>query len=128
MLKSNRLPYFIILIAIILLGILSRSNDIIPPFFGDVLYAMMIYFGMRFLFIKPKQTQILLIALLFCFAIECFQLCQAHWIVTIRKTTLGHYALGQGFLWSDLFYYTFGVIIAYLIDVFVINKSRPSSI
>jgi hypothetical protein len=124
MLKSNRLYYFIILIGIILLGILSRSNNIIPLFLGDVLYAIMVYFGMRFLFIKLKQTQILLLSLLLCFAIECFQLCQANWIVTIRKTTLGHYALGQGFLWSDLFYYSFGCIIAYFIDIFLDKRKN----
>jgi hypothetical protein len=123
MLKNKRFPYFIICIGIVLLGILSRSTHLIPLFFGDVLYAMMIYFGLSFLFIRLTSKQIGLLALLFCFAIEGFQLCQTDWIVTIRKTTIGHYALGQGFLWSDLVYYTFGVTLAYLIDAFWINKS-----
>jgi hypothetical protein len=124
MLKSKRFRYFILCIGIILLGILSRSSNLIPLFFGDVLYAMMIYFGLYFLFVPLTSKQIGLLALGCCFCIEGFQLCQADWIVAIRRTTIGHYALGQGFLWSDLFYYTFGVLVAYFIDVLLVNNIR----
>ncbi|MES2575699.1 MAG: DUF2809 domain-containing protein [Bacteroidota bacterium] len=85
-------------------------------FFGDILYAVMIYFGMRFLFVSNSFMKSVTFALVFCFCIEFLQLYKAEWILTIRKTTLGHYALGQGFLWSDLGYYLMGVIIAFLID------------
>jgi hypothetical protein len=122
MLKSKRFTYFIVFIGIILLGILSRSSHLIPLFIGDVLYAMMVYFGLSFLFVPLTSKQIGLLALLFCFVIEGTQLCQADWIVAIRRTTIGHYALGQGFLWSDLVYYTFGVILAYVIDVFRVKE------
>ena len=124
MLKRKRFTYFILCIGIVLLGILSRSSNGIPLFFGDVLYAIMVYFGLSFLFVSLTSKQIGLLALLFCFAIEGFQLCQADGMVAIRRTTIGHYALGQGFLWSDLVYYTFGVILAYLIDAFWVKKTN----
>ena len=124
MLKSKRFTYFLLFISIILLGILSRSSHSIPLFVGDVLYAMMVYFGLSFLFVSLTSKQIGLLALLFCFAIEGFQLCQADWMVAIRRTTLGHYALGQGFLWSDLVYYSFGVILGYVIDAFWVKKTN----
>lgn len=116
MLKNNRLSYFIIIVSIIILGILSRKIDGVPTFVGDVLYAVMVYFGMRFLFIYKSSKMIIVLALTFCFCIEFLQLYSAEWMLAIRRTTLGHYALGQGFLWSDLGYYALGTVIAFGMD------------
>jgi hypothetical protein len=81
-----------------------------------MLYAVLIYFGFRFLIIDSKKSTSLLLSLLFCFGIEILQLVQIDWLITIRKTTLGHYILGQGFLWLDLFCYVIGSLVAFLID------------
>ena len=114
--KSNRLNYFIIALLVMLLGIFSRKISGIPLFTGDVLYAVLIYFGFRFLFIESKKSTSLLLSLLFCFGIEILQLVQIDWLIAIRKTTLGHYILGQGFLWLDLFCYFIGSLAAYCFD------------
>lgn len=114
--KNKRLQSFLIVIAIVILGILTRKISILPLFIGDLLYAVMIYFIMRILFLNLKPFQIAYISLAICFLIECSQLYQANWIIELRKTVLGHYALGQGFLWSDLVAYAFGISIAYLLD------------
>lgn len=108
--------YPILVLLIIILGILSRKISIIPLFVGDLLYAMMIYFIVRFFFNKNDLLKSAIIALLICFSIEFLQLYQANWIIEIRKTTFGHYILGQGFLWSDLAAYFAGVLISYSID------------
>lgn len=103
----------------------SRKIDMIPLFVGDLLYAVMIYFIVRFLFIKAPQVKIACSALLICYLIECSQIYQAEWINTIRNTTLGHLVLGQGFLWSDLVAYTFGVGFAFLLEkLFFANKTN----
>jgi hypothetical protein len=122
MLKSNRISYFILIVLTIALGILSRKIDGIPTFFGDTLYAVMVYFGIRMFLINLNLKKNAILALIFCFCIEFLQLYRAEWIVAIRRTTLGHYVLGQGFLWSDLGYYTLGVLIAFLIDFNWIKK------
>lgn len=96
--------------------------DGVPLFFGDMLYAVMAYFGMRLLFIKNSQKKALVLALIFCFCIEFLQLYDAEWLLKIRRTTLGHYALGQGFLWSDLVYYTLGILIAFGMDTNLAKK------
>ena len=114
--KSNRLNYFILILFVIILGILSRKISDIPLFIGDVLYAILIYFGLRFLFIHLKTHKTFLLSLLFCFSIEILQLVQIDWLIGLRKTTLGHYILGQGFLWLDLLCYIFGTLIAFVID------------
>lgn len=123
MIKTKRLSYLILIISVIILGLVSRKIDGVPAFFGDTLYAVMLYFGMRFLLINNSFTKTIILALAFCFCIEFLQLCRAEWILAIRRTTLGHYALGQGFLWSDLFFYTLGIMIAFLIDSYLARRN-----
>jgi hypothetical protein len=120
--KGNRLNYFILILFVLILGILSRKISVIPLFIGDVLYAVLIYFGLRFLFIHLKTSKTFLLSLLFCFSIEILQLVQMDWLIGLRKTTLGHYILGQGFLWLDLLCYVAGSIISYFIDKLVLSS------
>lgn len=122
MLNNNRFSYLILIVLVILLGISSRNINGIPTFFGDTLYAVMVYFGMRLLFINYNFLKTILLAVTFCFGIEFLQLYRAEWILSIRRTQLGHYALGQGFLWSDLFFYILGIAIAFLIDSNLIKR------
>ena len=126
--KSNRLNYFILILFVLILGILSRKISNIPLFIGDVLYAVLIYFGLRFLFIHLKTHKTFLLSLLFCFSIEILQLVQIDWLIAIRKTTLGHYILGQGFLWSDLICYVIGTLLAFLIDWKFIKTQNSNSL
>lgn len=114
--KNERLNYFISILLILILGILSRKISGIPLFIGDMLYAVLIYFGFRFLIMDSKKSTSLLLSLLLCFVIEILQLIQIDWLVAIRKTTLGHYILGEGFLWIDLLCYVVGTLMAYYLD------------
>ena len=116
MIKTNRLNYFFITITVLVLGLLSRKIEGIPSYFGDALYAILIYFGFRFVFINLSLKKNTAFALLFCFCIEFQQLYHASWIVNLRNTFLGHSILGQGFLWSDLLCYTIGVFVAFALD------------
>lgn len=125
--KSNRLNYFIIILLVMILGILSRKVTIIPLFIGDVLYAALTYFGFQFLFTNSKKSTSLLLSQLFCFGIEFIQLVQIDWLIAIRKTTLGHYILGQGFLWLDLLCYIIGTLLAFLIDLKFIKTQNSNS-
>ena len=125
--KSNRLNYFILIILVLILGILSRKISGIPLLIGDVLYAVLIYFGLRFLFINLKTYKTFLLSLLFCFGIEILQLVQIDWLIAIRKTTLGHYILGEGFLWLDLLCYIMGTLMAFLIDEKLIKTQNLNS-
>ena len=123
-LKNHRLYYFLLMIVVIFLGIISRKTDFIPLYFGDLLYAVMIYLLIRIFLIKNRPIQIAIFSLLICYSIETFQLYQADWIITVRKTLFGRYVLGQGFLWTDLLAYTFGVAIVFIIEK-IILKNYP---
>ena len=126
--KSNRLNYIILILLVLILGILSRKILGIPLFIGDVLYAVLIYFGFRFLIMDSRKSTSLLLSLLFCFGIEILQLVQIDSLIAIRKTTLGHYILGEGFLWLDLLCYIMGTLMAFLIDEKLIKTQNLNSL
>lgn len=117
-----RINYFLIVIFIIITGIISRKFHFIPLCIGDILYAMMIYFSVRIVFIQKPRTAIAISSLTICFCVEFSQLYQTEWINDFRNTFIGHHILGQGFLWSDLIAYAFGVLISYLFE-FIFKKT-----
>ena len=118
----NRLLYLGAIILCIILGLASRKYSfILPPVVsenaGDTIWAMMVYFGFRFLFVQKGLATAAILSLLFSFGIEFSQLYQSEWIIQIRNTTLGALVLGKGFLLIDLLRYTMGIIFAVLIDL-----------
>lgn len=116
MVINSRIRYFILIFVVIALGITSRKIPGVPSFFGDALYAVMVYFGMRLFFINLVIQKTAIFAVLLCFGIEFLQLYNGEWMLEIRRTTMGRYVLGQGFIWSDLVYYLLGVIVAVYLD------------
>jgi glycopeptide antibiotics resistance protein len=114
---KKRFLYLGYAIALIPIGMASRTygNTFVKLYFGDVLWAMMIYFGLKM--ILPNQSKkAAYLALVFCFLIEFSQLYHAPWIDTIRSNRLGGLVLGFGFLWSDLVCYLLGIGLGYFID------------
>ena len=118
----KRILYFGLIFFTIIIGLLSRDFTAIPLFIGDVLWATMIYFIIRFLFISKKIKFIVLISLLFCYAIEFSQLYKAPWIDNLRHTLFGRLVLGETFLWGDLLSYTIGIAVGIFVEK-LLNKS-----
>lgn len=124
---KTRIKYLVVTMFIMIIGLLSRKYmNIFPkaiaPFVGDMLWAMMVYFGLRFLIPKLKLVKTLTLAIIFSFSIETSQLYQADWINNIRATTLGGLVLGHGFLFEDLISYSLGIVIGCLLDYFLCDK------
>jgi Protein of unknown function (DUF2809) len=119
----NRLHYFLLTTASLLIGYFSRQNTkagtFIHDYAGDAIWAGMIYFGIRFLLPKAPLKTSVLYTFIFTYCIEISQLYQADWINAIRHTKLGGLVLGFGFLWSDLLMYTIGISLAFLLDVWL---------
>ncbi len=120
--KNKRFQYFINVLIVIASGIISRKISIVPLIIGDILYAVMIFFIIKMLFLNLQSIQVAIFSLTFCYLIECLQLYQSDWIIEIRKTFFGRYLLGQGFLWSDLLAYFSGTIMAILLDTNMDSK------
>ncbi|WP_237732296.1 DUF2809 domain-containing protein [Flavobacterium sp. UGB4466] len=119
--KKPRIYYLFAFLCVICCGILSRKIAIIPLYFGDALYAVMMYVLVRIFFFNQKNFVTAIISLAICYGIEFFQLYQADWIIMLRKTLFGRYVLGQGFLWSDLLAYTLGIVTAFIIEKIILN-------
>ncbi len=118
--SKQRLGYGLAVLVTIVLGLASRRYaNVLPPFVadhaGDILWAMMVYWGCRMLLYRGYGIAILA-ALLFCYGIEFSQLYQAEWIRQLRDTTIGGLVLGHGFLIVDLIRYTVGVGLAAGLD------------
>lgn len=106
---------------VVALGLLSRKLSL-PLFMGDLLYAVMIYFMLRFIFLNFRMSAIAIFTLVICFTIEFSQLYNEPWINRFRSTWIGHHILGNGFLWSDLLAYAGGALSAFALDKTIFNK------
>jgi hypothetical protein len=129
MVIKHRINYAFTVLVIIILGISSRKFSSQLPFFiavnsGDMLWASMVYFGSRCLFINKSLQWAFAVSLIFSFFIEFSQLYQADWINIIRHTTLGALILGKGFLMVDLIRYFLGITISYLADLFILKHVK----
>ena len=107
---------------------MSRRTNVIPLVTGDFLYAVMIYVLMRIILINKKSYQIAILSLILCYGIEFLQLYQGSWMIELRKTLFGRYVLGQGFLWMDILAYTFGVLIAFILEKFAFQYLNRKSV
>ena len=128
--QKSRFAYFHASIICIILGLTFRKFGQLLPLViaenaGDVLWAMMVYFGFRFFLVGKCFRTAILLSLLFCFGIEFSQLYQVDWMNQIRSTLFGALVLGKGFLPIDLLRYTTGILIGTIIDKwFLFNKWR----
>ena len=122
--NRNRIVYFLLIIATIVLGLASRHYSTVLPqwvhaYLGDVLWALMVFLMFGFIFRLKNSRWIAIMALVFSYGIELSQLYHAPWIDALRANKLGGLILGFGFLWSDLICYTVGVGFGYIIETVV---------
>lgn len=120
----KRILYSGLIIFTIIIGLLSRHFTTIPLFIGDILWATMVYFIVRFLFVNKKIKFIVFVSLLFCYAIEFGQLYKATWIDSLRHTLFGRLVLGETFLWGDLLSYTVGIIIGVFVEKLICHFDK----
>jgi len=116
MLMNKRLINAAIILVIIGVGLGSRLFSSIPGSVGDILYAAMFFFILRTILMNSSRLVLSLMALLFCYAVEFSNFIDVSWLNDFRETTLGKLSLGSGFLWSDLWAYFVGIVLAWYID------------
>ncbi len=126
---NKRIFYLICITIAILIGLASRRYGAYLTEFaaihtGDMIWAMMVYFGFRFLLVNKNLFIALLLSFLFSFSIEFSQLYQSGWLNQIRDTLLGGLILGKGFLFVDLIRYSIGIFCAIFIDTLVTSYMK----
>jgi hypothetical protein len=128
--KRNRLLYLLIGCVVVLLALASRRYaaflpEFIATYAGDTLWAVMVFFGVGFVFSSWSTARVSAAALVLSYADEVTQLYHAPWIDKVRGIWLGGLILGFGFLWSDILSYTTGVMLGAAVEV-VFYKSLNS--
>jgi len=116
--------------SVVAAGLLWRSGVIpLPPFLhkygGDTLWALFIFLGVGFLFVRAKTWPVALLSFCFCSAVEFTQLYHAPWIDSVRGTRLGALVLGSTFNWPDLIAYGIGIMLGCLAEI--IRRRRAKS-
>ena len=126
-----RLTYITTAILVIVAGLASRQYPhLLPPFMaeyaGDTLWALVLFLLISTMFAGTSLAFRTAIALAIAFLVEISQLYHAPWIDSIRQTRLGGYALGHGFLWTDLICYTVGIASGACTEgVFIVRTFTP---
>lgn len=100
----------------VLLGLASRKFMVLGPAPGDVLYATLLYWGMRLLAPRRPRRHAMAAALALSVGVELSQLLHTPWLDALRATRLGGWVLGHGFLWGDLVCYVVGVGLGAVLD------------
>jgi hypothetical protein len=100
----------------VLLGLASRTFMVLGPAPGDVLYATLLYWGVRFVAPMRPRRHAMAAALALSVGVELSQLLHTPWLDALRATRLGGWVLGHGFLWGDLACYVLGVGLGAVLD------------
>jgi hypothetical protein len=128
----NRLLYALAIAIVIAAGLLWRSGLLPLPNFlikygGDALWAVVVFFGFGLIFPRSSTIQLALLALVFAWSVEFFQLYHADWIDGLRATRLGKLVLGSTFNVPDLFAYVTGIVLGALAEWVYLNKKRGAN-
>ncbi len=129
-LGQSRAWYLIAALATLMAGLVSRSlgldkSHFIVMYVGDVLWAGLIYYLLRWIQPKLRARTSALLAAAFCLAIELQQLSQAGWLLELRSNKMMALVLGHSYSSADLLCYATGIVLALLLDNFCRQKKHP---
>ena len=119
--RRSRGVYAITIVGVIGMGLLWRSGWIPLPqsvskYGGDALWALMVFFGFGFVFVRGSTRRVGAYAVCFAWSIEFLQLYHAPWIDGIRSARLGHLVLGSVFNGPDLMAYVVGIAVGVVVE------------
>lgn len=125
--KRNPRTYLLIMVMLIAIGLPARTiQDQLPmwyvQYFGDYLWAMLLFFGFALAFQNVNTFKVAIITLLFTYSIEISQLFHPQWLEYLRSFKFFGLILGYGFLWSDILAYTLGISTGALIEHFLLQR------
>src|SRR5687768_2894549 len=120
--------YLLIMLVITAFGLPARLiQDRLPVwytlYFGDYLWAMLLFFLFALMLRTSSTFKAALITVLFTYLIEISQLFHPQWLEYLRSIKLFALVLGHGFLWSDIAAYTVGIATGALLECFLLKNS-----
>jgi VanZ family protein len=126
--SGKRLWLAIAALVVVAAGLGSRGDalplpDFVAKYAGDTLWAVLVFLLLAIAMPRRRAISIGALALGIAFGVELLQLYQAPWLNSIRATLPGRLVLGQGFLFSDLLCYTFGIGVAAIVYAAIAERS-----
>lgn len=126
--RRNTGIYVRIMFVITALGLPARMiQNQLPQwyvqYFGDYLWAMFLFFGFALVLKNMSTLRVVVVTLLFAYAIEITQLYHSQWLDNLRSFKLVGLILGYAFLWSDIAAYTLGISTGALIEYFLMPRN-----
>jgi hypothetical protein len=126
--KRQTRIYLLIMAVITAFGLPARMiQDRLPAwyvqYFGDYLWAMLLFFIFALILHNMSTFKVAIITLLFTYGIEISQLFHPQWLEDLRSIKLFALILGFTFLWSDIVAYTLGISTGVLIEYFLLRKN-----
>jgi hypothetical protein len=100
----------------------TRMPPAVRDVIGDALWAVMLLWWVSALLPRLARGARAAIALGTCCAVELSQLYHTPGLDALRRTTLGHLALGSGFDPRDFVSYALGVLVAVLLERAVTSR------
>ena len=91
---------------------------------GDALWALLIFLGFGFVFIRTSTLRVALMALCFSCTVEFSQLYHAPWIDSMRANRVGALILGATFNWPDLIAYGVGIMPGCLSEIILSRREK----
>lgn len=124
---KKRLMYAIAGTLVCILGLASREYPIFPAIFdkypGDVLWALLLFCGMRIFWPQTSTIKLAAWALVIACLDEFSQLYKTPWLNDFRASTFGHLLFGTTFSWLDMLSYAIGIGLGGLAE-FLIHASK----
>jgi len=127
----RRLRFLLLAVLTVPVGLATRRfphwfPDVVATYAGDVLWAVVAYAVCSGVVPGWSIRARIGASITVAFAVEFSQLWHPEWLDALRRTTLGHLALGIGFEWSDLPCYTLGILLAAAGEAFLAGRRTES--
>jgi len=111
----NSFLVFLIIFVIEVLIALFVNDSIIRPYGGDVLVVILMYYFVKS-FVAVKPLYLAIAVLLFAYAVEIGQYFNLVEILNLQDNKVMRIVIGSSFSWGDMFSYTLGAFICYIVD------------
>ena len=118
---NRRLVYLAVAILCIALGLAVRAPFLgllreIAKYGGSILWAAMVYFGLRALLPRWRVRTVAIVAAVLVALGEMTQLISVPGFDQLRATAIGHLIFGRTFAIEDIVAYWIGILLAALAD------------
>lgn len=125
----NRIVWGSLLVAVIFLGLSSRSfSESLPEWIaahaGDALWTVALFLGLALLFPRWASLRLGILAFILSVLVEISQAIDTPWLNAARDTVPGQLLLGQVFAWEDFPRYFLGALLATLLDWILTIRHR----